>query len=78
MNHLLTCNLFELLTGELYVQAQRMFDDNLYQQLLAVIDSAVKQAIIGNDNCDTEFVSEISTCASCLTLVFSPMFELFI
>ncbi|XP_050143389.1 uncharacterized protein LOC126619152 isoform X2 [Malus sylvestris] len=41
--------------GELYVQAQRMFDDNLYQQLLAVIDSAVKQAIIGNDNCDTEF-----------------------
>lgn len=60
------------------MQAQRMFDDNLYQQLLAVIDSAVKQAITSNDNCDTEFVSEISTCSSYLTLVFSPMFELFI
>lgn len=57
-------NLFELLTGELHVQAQRMFDDHLYKQLLAIIGSAVKQAIIINDSSETEFVSQISTCPS--------------
>ncbi|ONI04754.1 hypothetical protein PRUPE_6G338000 [Prunus persica] len=41
--------------GELHVQAQRMFDDRLYKQLLAIIGSAVKQAIIINDSSETEF-----------------------
>ncbi|CAL8166611.1 unnamed protein product [Prunus armeniaca] len=41
--------------GELHVQAQRMFDDHLYKQLLAIIGSAVKQAIIINDSSETEF-----------------------
>ncbi|XP_024026387.1 protein MON2 homolog [Morus notabilis] len=41
--------------GELYVQARRMFDDHLYTQLLGVIDLAVKQTVINNDNFETEF-----------------------
>ncbi|PON73920.1 Armadillo-type fold containing protein [Parasponia andersonii] len=41
--------------GELYVQAQRMFDDHLYTQLLGIIDLAIKQAIATNDNFETEF-----------------------
>ncbi|GMN25335.1 hypothetical protein TIFTF001_000898 [Ficus carica] len=41
--------------GELYVQAQRMFDDHLYTQLLGIIGLAVKQAVINNDNFETEF-----------------------
>ncbi|KAJ0013658.1 hypothetical protein Pint_20577 [Pistacia integerrima] len=41
--------------GELYVQAQRMFDDNMYTQLLAIIDLAVKQTMITNENYETEF-----------------------
>ncbi|PRQ42774.1 putative mon2, dimerization and cyclophilin-binding domain, guanine nucleotide exchange factor [Rosa chinensis] len=41
--------------GELYVQAQRMFDDRLYTQLLAVIRLAMKDAIVANDNCETEY-----------------------
>ncbi|XP_044475978.1 protein MON2 homolog isoform X3 [Mangifera indica] len=41
--------------GELYLQAQRMFDDNMYTQLLAIIDLAVKQTMITNENYETEF-----------------------
>lgn len=41
--------------GELYVQGQRMFDDCMYTQLLAIVDLAVKQAIITTDNFETEF-----------------------
>ncbi|KAJ4719601.1 Protein MON2-like protein [Melia azedarach] len=41
--------------GELYVQAQRMFDDHMYTQLLAIIDFTIKQTIITNDNFETEF-----------------------
>lgn len=41
--------------GELYVQAQKMFDDRMYTQLLAIIDLVVKQAIITSDNFETEF-----------------------
>ncbi|XP_042986110.1 protein MON2 homolog isoform X5 [Carya illinoinensis] len=41
--------------GELYVQAHRMFDESMYTQLLAIIDLAVKQAIITTDNFETEF-----------------------
>lgn len=41
--------------GELYVQAQKMFDDRLYTQLLAVIHLAIKQAIVASDNCETEY-----------------------
>ncbi|KAK7838901.1 protein mon2 like protein [Quercus suber] len=41
--------------GELYVQAQRMFDDSMYTQLLAIIDLAVKQAIITADHFESEF-----------------------
>ncbi|KAK4596244.1 hypothetical protein RGQ29_014332 [Quercus rubra] len=41
--------------GELYVQAQRMFDDSMYTQLLAIIDLVVKQAIITTDHFESEF-----------------------
>lgn len=45
------------LAGELYVQAQKMFDDRMYTQLLAIIDLAVKQTMITHDNYEIEFVS---------------------
>ncbi|XP_071724220.1 uncharacterized protein [Rutidosis leptorrhynchoides] len=41
--------------GELYVQAKRMFDDRMFKQLVAIIDLAVKQAMIDSDNFETEF-----------------------
>ncbi|KAJ6384364.1 hypothetical protein OIU78_027638 [Salix suchowensis] len=41
--------------GELYVQAQNMFDDKMFSQLLGIIDLAVKEAIVTNDNFETEF-----------------------
>ncbi|KAH7543199.1 hypothetical protein FEM48_Zijuj02G0158400 [Ziziphus jujuba var. spinosa] len=41
--------------GELYVQAQRMFDNQLYTMLLGIINLAVKQAIVDSDNFETEF-----------------------
>ncbi|GAV64231.1 Sec7_N domain-containing protein [Cephalotus follicularis] len=41
--------------GELYVQARRMFDDAMYTQLLAIIDLAIKQAMLNNDNFESEF-----------------------
>ncbi|XP_038879345.1 protein MON2 homolog isoform X2 [Benincasa hispida] len=41
--------------GELYVQAQMMFDNQMYTQLLSVVDLAIKQAIITNENFETEF-----------------------
>uniref|UniRef100_A0A5B7BVG9 Protein MON2 homolog n=1 Tax=Davidia involucrata TaxID=16924 RepID=A0A5B7BVG9_DAVIN len=41
--------------GELYVQAQGMFDDGMYTQLLAVIHMAIKQAKITNNNFEAEF-----------------------
>lgn len=47
----------KLLAGELYVQAQMMFDNQMYTQLLSVVDLAIKQAIITNENFETEFVS---------------------
>ncbi|XP_022155395.1 protein MON2 homolog isoform X2 [Momordica charantia] len=41
--------------GELYVQAQMMFDSDMYTQLLSVVDLAIKQAIITNENFEAEF-----------------------
>uniref|UniRef100_A0A6N2LZA3 Protein MON2 homolog n=1 Tax=Salix viminalis TaxID=40686 RepID=A0A6N2LZA3_SALVM len=41
--------------GELYVQAQNMFDDKMFSQLLGIIDLAVKEAIVTNDSFETEF-----------------------
>ncbi|KAK9292717.1 hypothetical protein L1049_020696 [Liquidambar formosana] len=41
--------------GEMYVQAQRMFDNAMYTQLLSIIFSTVKQAKITNDNFEAEF-----------------------
>lgn len=41
--------------GELYVQAQRMFDDGMYRKLLEIIHSAVKQAKMTNENFEVEF-----------------------
>lgn len=35
-----------------------MFDDSMYTQLLAIIDLAVKQAIITTDHFESEFVSK--------------------
>lgn len=52
-------HLFKLLTGELYVQAQMMFDDGTYTQLLAIIRLVVKQSKMNNDNFEVEYVSQI-------------------
>ncbi|XP_058754253.1 uncharacterized protein LOC131627411 isoform X2 [Vicia villosa] len=41
--------------GEIYVQAQGSFNDVIYTQLVAIIDLAVKQAMITNDNFEMEF-----------------------
>ncbi|XP_020540275.1 protein MON2 homolog isoform X1 [Jatropha curcas] len=41
--------------GEMYVQAQRMFDDQMFSQLIAIINLAVKQIIATNDNFESEF-----------------------
>ncbi|TKY52157.1 MON protein [Spatholobus suberectus] len=41
--------------GELYVQAQGLFNDVVYTQLIAIIDLAVKQAMLTNDNFEMEF-----------------------
>ncbi|KAI9186171.1 hypothetical protein LWI28_014359 [Acer negundo] len=41
--------------GELYVQAQRMFDDRMYTQLLAIIGLAIKQTMITSENYESEF-----------------------
>ncbi|TYH46050.1 hypothetical protein ES332_D11G308900v1 [Gossypium tomentosum] len=40
--------------GELYVQAQRMFDDQMYKRLLAIIGLAIKQTVTKSDNCEAE------------------------
>jgi hypothetical protein len=39
------------------VQAQGSFNDVIYTQLLAIIDLAVKQSMLTNDNFEMEFVS---------------------
>ncbi|XP_010546618.1 PREDICTED: protein MON2 homolog isoform X2 [Tarenaya hassleriana] len=41
--------------GELYVQSKKMFDDKMYMQLLAIVDLAIKQAMIDSENFETEF-----------------------
>ncbi|XP_021281523.1 protein MON2 homolog isoform X1 [Herrania umbratica] len=41
--------------GELYVQAQRMFDDLMYTRLLAIIGLEIKQTVTTSDNCEAEF-----------------------
>ncbi|CAJ1976202.1 unnamed protein product [Sphenostylis stenocarpa] len=41
--------------GELYVQAQGLFNDIVYTQLIAIIDLAVKQEMLTNDNFEMEF-----------------------
>lgn len=51
---------FDHLSGELYVQAQGLFNDVVYTQLIAIIDLAVKQAMLTNDNFEMEFVSPLS------------------
>jgi len=42
------------------VQAQGLFNDVAYTQLIAIIDLAVKQAMLTNDNFEMEFVSPFS------------------
>ncbi|GFY90641.1 ARM repeat superfamily protein [Actinidia rufa] len=44
--------------GDLYVQANGMFDSGMYTRLLGVIHMAVKQAKISNNNFEAEFVNE--------------------
>lgn len=46
-----------LLAGELYVQAQGMFDNDTYLKLLSVVDSGIKQAEVDNSNFEVEYVS---------------------
>ncbi|KAE8684166.1 protein MON2-like protein isoform X2 [Hibiscus syriacus] len=43
--------------GELYVQAQRMFDNQMYTRLLAIIGLAIKQNVTKSDNCEDEFLN---------------------
>jgi len=42
------------------VQAQGLFNDVVYTQLISIIDLAVKQAMLTNDNFEMEFVSPFS------------------
>ena len=44
-----------------------MFDDKMYMQLLGIVDLAIKQAIIGSENFETEFVSLFSRIYSLLS-----------
>lgn len=39
------------------MQAQGMFSDNMYTRLIAIINMAVKQALLTNDTFEIEFVS---------------------
>ncbi|XP_019439975.1 PREDICTED: protein MON2 homolog [Lupinus angustifolius] len=41
--------------GELHVQAKELFNDVMYTQFIAIIDLAVKQAMLTNDNFEIEF-----------------------
>ncbi|WOG82786.1 hypothetical protein DCAR_0101954 [Daucus carota subsp. sativus] len=41
--------------GEIYVQAQELFDGGMYTQLLVVIDSAITEANVANQNFEAEF-----------------------
>ncbi|XP_011078738.1 protein MON2 homolog isoform X3 [Sesamum indicum] len=41
--------------GEVYAQAQGMFDNDMYKQLILVIDSAVKEARTTNSNFEAEY-----------------------
>ncbi|KAL3843987.1 hypothetical protein ACJIZ3_001390 [Penstemon smallii] len=41
--------------GELYLQAQGMFDDGMYMQLLLIIDFATKEAKTTNNNFEAEY-----------------------
>ncbi|KAJ8556427.1 hypothetical protein K7X08_029818 [Anisodus acutangulus] len=41
--------------GELYVQAQGMFDTGTYLKLLSVVDSGIKQAKVVNSNFEAEY-----------------------
>ncbi|KAK1432406.1 hypothetical protein QVD17_09302 [Tagetes erecta] len=41
--------------GEVYVHAQGMFESSMYSQLLSVIDSAIREAKINQNNFEAEF-----------------------
>ncbi|KAK8546017.1 hypothetical protein V6N12_026821 [Hibiscus sabdariffa] len=41
--------------GELYVQAQLMFNEEMYTRLLVIIGLAMKQTVTTCDNCEAEF-----------------------
>lgn len=47
----------DVLTGELYVQSLKMFDEKMYMQLLGIVDLAIKEAIENSENFETEYVS---------------------
>ncbi|CAA0836755.1 ARM repeat superfamily protein [Striga hermonthica] len=41
--------------GELYVQAQGMFDIDMYKQLIFVVDSTIKESKISNNNFEADY-----------------------
>ncbi|PIN26597.1 hypothetical protein CDL12_00664 [Handroanthus impetiginosus] len=41
--------------GDLYVQAQGMFDNDMYKQLILVVDSAIRRPKITNNNFEAEY-----------------------
>lgn len=43
--------------GELYSQAQGMFDNDMYKQLILVVDSAIREAKINNNNFEADYVN---------------------
>lgn len=45
------------LAGEVYSLAQGMFDNDMYSQLILVVDSAIKEAKINSNNFEADYVS---------------------
>lgn len=43
--------------GELYSLAQGMFDNDMYSQLILVVDSAIKEAKMNSDNFEADYVN---------------------
>lgn len=55
-----------------------MFDNHLYTVLLGIVDLAVKQAIMDNDNFETEFVSQLLVSnLFCVSIFLQSLSELY-
>lgn len=52
----MVCNA-TVLAGELYSQAQGMFDMDMYKQLISVVDTAIREAKINNNTFEADYVN---------------------